>query len=394
MTTGGAPSESGAASKPAQNQNQAQGQKKGSPLLPATFEQRGCYVPFTTPVLAYARLRRPQATPLEVLIPGLAGGSETYVIPHKVLPEIINLTVHDRALHEELTHMRDITPIRMRQMAARVALTGLGGPGLARRAKQDQKAEQEQPQQILLALISAAVAQLAPKHPGAGDLDAKTIATPDGMKLAREALGGYAQSIGERGDKIYARLEQWSKRIAPIGAPDGSVAGYLATQLAAVEQMALDLSRWLVQEPPETAEMAQRSVTAARAAAGRARDHLRQLDAMAESMAEPLRDFETADKKLAHHVLRMALMLDGWLRVSDLWNEAKAGDRFLQRDTVEAFAQYLPILPQEAVGENAAMWTDLRQSQTRWSRNSQHRIDSNLDQDTKEKLTKFRKEPV
>jgi len=386
MTTGGAASTSGAESKPAQ--------KKGSPLLPATFEQRGCYVPFTTPVLAYARMRRPQGQTLEILIPGLAGGSETYVIPHKVLPEIINLSVHDRALQEELTHIRDITPIKMRQTAARVALTGLGGPGLARRAKQDQKADTEQPQQILLALISAAVAQLAPKHPGASGLDVKTIATPDGMKLAREALGGYAQSIGERGDKIYARLEQWAQRIAPVGAPDGSTAGYLMTQLVAVEQLAQDLSRWLIQEPPETAEMAQRSVTAARAAAGRARDHLGQLDAMATAMAEPLRDYDESDKRITYHVLRMSLMLDGWLRVVDLWNEAKAGDRFLQRDTVEGFAQYLPILPQEAVGENAAMWSDLRQSQTRWSRNSQHRIDSNLDQDTKDKLSKFRKEPV
>ena len=43
---------------------------------------------------------------------------------------------------------------------------------------------------ILLSLLRMAITQLAPNHPGAKDLTEKTIATPDGMKLARDALGG------------------------------------------------------------------------------------------------------------------------------------------------------------------------------------------------------------
>lgn len=369
--------------------------KRGSktPLLPATFLKRGTYLPFTTSVLSYARLRRPTGGSLEILMPGLAGGAETYVIPYKVLPEIINLTVHDRALHEELAHLREITPAKIRQTANRVAMTGLGGPALAKRAKQERLADEEQPAMILLGLLRMAITQLAPNHPGVKDLNEKTIASPDGMKLARDALGGYAQSIGERGDKIYARLESWADRIAPVGSPDGSVAGYLMTLLVTLEGLADELSKWLIQEPPETAEMAQRTVTAARGAAEKARFHLQALDALAGNMAEPLRDFDAVDKTLKNHVHRMALMLDGWQRVIDTWNAARAGDRFLQRDTLEVFAQQLPILPEEAVGEQIGMWETLRESQTRWGQTSQHRIDSDLDQDTKDKLSQFRKEP-
>ncbi|MDW3205682.1 MAG: hypothetical protein R8L07_09055 [Alphaproteobacteria bacterium] len=369
--------------------------KRGSktPLLPATFLKRGTYLPFTTSVLSYARLRRPTGGSLEILMPGLAGGAETYVIPYKVLPEIINLTVHDRALHEELAHLREITPAMIRQTANRVAMTGLGGPALAKRAKQERLADEEQPAMILLGLLRMAITQLAPNHPGVKDLNEKTIASPDGMKLARDALGGYAQSIGERGDKIYARLESWADRIAPVGSPDGSVAGYLMTLLVTLEGLADELSKWLIQEPPETAEMAQRTVTAARGAAEKARFHLQALDALAGNMAEPLRDFDAVDKTLKNHVHRMALMLDGWQRVIDTWNAARAGDRFLQRDTLEVFAQQLPILPEEAVGEQIGMWETLRESQTRWGQTSQHRIDSDLDQDTKDKLSQFRKEP-
>lgn len=369
--------------------------KRGSktPLLPATFLKRGTYLPFTTSVLSYARLRRPTGGSLEILMPGLAGGAETYVIPYKVLPEIINLTVHDRALHEELAHLREITPAKIRQTANRVAMTGLGGPALAKRAKQERLADEEQPAMILLGLLRMAITQLAPNHPGVKDLNEKTIASPDGMKLARDALGGYAQSIGERGDKIYARLESWADRIAPVGSPDGSVAGYLMTLLVTLEGLADELSKWLIQEPPETAEMAQRTVTAARCAAEKARFHLQALDALAGNMAEPLRDFDAVDKTLKNHVHRMALMLDGWQRVIDTWNAARVGDRFLQRDTLEIFAQQLPILPEEAVGEQIGMWETLRESQTRWGQSSQHRIDSDLDQDTKDKLSQFRKEP-
>ncbi|WP_420419384.1 hypothetical protein [Pacificispira sp.] len=380
--------------RPANGETAPKTKRRGeTPLLPATFLKRGTYLPFTTSVLSYARLRRPTGGSLEILIPGLAGGAETYVIPYKVLPEVINLTVHDRALHEELAHLREISPSRIRQTANRVAMTGLGGPALAKRAKQERLADEEQPAMILLSLLRMAIGQLAPNHPGAKDLTERTIATAEGMKLARDALGGYAQSIGERGDKIYARLENWANRIAPVGSPDGNVAGYLMTLLVTLEGLAAELGKWLIQEPPETAEMAQRTVTAARGAAELARTHLKALDQMANNMAEPLRDFDNTEKKLKHHVEHMALMIDGWQRVIDMWNAARAGDRFLQRDTLEIFAQHLPILPEEAVGGQVEMWETLRQSQTRWGRTSQHRIDSDLDQDTKDKLSQFRKEP-
>lgn len=368
--------------------------KKNTPLLPATFEQRGIYIPFTTPVLAYARLRRPRGGSLEVLIPGLAGGSETYVIPYKVLNEVINLTVHDRALHEELVHLREVSTTNVRQIAHSVAKTGLGGPTLSRRARQEEQADQTQPAEILLSLIRMAIEQLAPNHPGVKDLTERSIAEPDGMKLARDALGGYAQSIGERGDKLYVRLERWALVVTPVGSANGSVVGFLYALLETLESLAQELGQWMLLEPPETAEMAQRSVTAIRAACDLAKTHTAELSRLASNIAEPLRDFESTEKSLQHHVRRTGLVLDGWQRVIDAWNAARAGDRFHQRDTLESFAQYMPVMPKEALGESTELWETLRQSQTRWSSTSQHRIDSDLDQDTKEKLSQFRKEPA
>ena len=368
--------------------------KAKNPLLPETFEQRGVYVPFTTPILAYARLRRPIGGSLEVLIPGLAGGSETYIIPYKVLPDVLNLLVHDRALHEELLNLRKISPGRVRQSANLVAMTGLGGPALAKRAKQDRQSEQELPTLILFSLIRNAISQLAPSHPGVANLDGRQIATPEGLNLAREALGGYGQTIGESGNKIYARLERWANVLAPLGMSDGSIKGPLLILLTTLEDLTVELSKWLIQEPPDTAEMAQRTVTAARAAAQRARDHLNAIAEMEKAMAEPLRSFDETENKITLHIERISLMLDGWQRVIDLWEMGRDGDRFFQRDTLEGFAHYLPILPLEAVGENVELWENLRESQNRWGRTSEHGIDAGMDQETKAKLSKVHKEPV
>lgn len=368
--------------------------KSKAPILPQTFQQRGVYLPLTTPVLMYARLRRMHGSSMEVLIPGLGGGPETYVIPYKVLPQVINTSVHDRALHEEMVNLREVSPSAVRKVASKIAVTGLGGPFLARRAKEDIRAEKELPNEILLCMIQMGIKQLAPNHPGVDKLDSTTIATAEGMNLARDALGGYASSIGERGDKIYGRLEKWSTLITPIGSPDESVVGSGLRVLLAVESLAEQLSKWLLQEPPDTAEMAQRTVTAAREAVKQARETLAVMKGLANNMAEPLRDFDNTIAKLKAGADHILLVIDGWDRIVQLWDEGCRGDRFMQRDVLEMFSQFLPILPIEAAGDNQKLWEDLRETQSRWTRTAQQRIDGELDQGTREKLTQFRKEPV
>src|ERR1044071_3169438 len=78
-----------------------------------TFEERGAVVPFTTPVLAFSRVRE-QEQRLELLVPGLAGGRDTYVIPWRSLPSVFAMTVHDRALREEIEALPESRPEEIR----------------------------------------------------------------------------------------------------------------------------------------------------------------------------------------------------------------------------------------------------------------------------------------
>ncbi len=66
---------------------------------PSTFEERGVVVPFTTPMLAYARARSDGKDGLEIIVPGLSGSSGVYIIGWASVRDVFRMTVHDRAFH-------------------------------------------------------------------------------------------------------------------------------------------------------------------------------------------------------------------------------------------------------------------------------------------------------
>lgn len=363
-------------------------------ILPKTFVQRGIAVPFSTRVLTFARLRRQVGGSMEILIPGLTGGADVYVVPHKMLPDAITMTVHDRAMHEEITRIRKLSPATVKAAAQKIALTGLGGPDPAAKVRKSLEAEKNLGPMVVFGLIRIAIQQLAPNHPGVKDLNAATIMSPEGMKLSRDALGGYAQTIGERGDKIWSRLEDWASRIADFGAPDESALGYLGTRLHQVEEMAQNLANWVKDEPVETAEIAQRISNAAETVSETARIHVASLNDMAGKMDAPLKDYDQTAESLTHHIDQIGMILDGWSRISDMWQTALLGDRILQREVLESFAPYVPVIPIEAVGQYQTFWETFRKRQIIWQRGSQHNLGDDIGSDAQEKLGQFRKEPA
>src|SRR5579885_1153738 len=110
--------------------------QKADNFWPTTFEERGAVVAFTTPVLAYSRVRHQEEHGLELLVPGLAGGRDTYVIPWRSLPSVFVMTVHDRMLREEIEVLPDSAPTTIRGATLKVESTGLAGQANATAARQ------------------------------------------------------------------------------------------------------------------------------------------------------------------------------------------------------------------------------------------------------------------
>lgn len=366
-------------------------QQAGAGTLPETFQQRGIAAPFTTRVLSFARYRRSHGA-ADVLVPGLGGGTEVYVIPFKALPTVFSMTVYDRAVHEKLAALHAVNPLAMRAVALEVAATGLAGPRPMRRARRWRGEQEVLRNKILFALIKTAVAQLGGEEAAAHAMDERTLMTPDGLVAARNALKGFASRAGVNAGEIIQRLEVWADLTVVVGPPTGTeVTGPLVRRIEHIEALAADLTTWLAPEPPDTAEMAQRTATAARAAAKEARAVQERLAGSANAMSEPLQTWDKARVQINRRVERIAYLLDGWQRILDMWEAAQRADRHQQRDVLETFAQHVPVLPVEAVGADP-MWIELRQSQARWVHQAQNRLDSEIDDTTREKLGNFRKE--
>ena len=85
------------------------------------------HVPFTSPSLAGARVRRTERAGLEVLLPNPSGGKGLYVAAWADVRAMVRPTVHDLRLMEQIATIRTITPTTIRHAAREIASEGLAG---------------------------------------------------------------------------------------------------------------------------------------------------------------------------------------------------------------------------------------------------------------------------
>ena len=361
------------------------------PKLPSDFKSRGWSVPFTTPILTFARLRRTAEEKFEYLIPGLAGGGETYVIPASLLNDIGQLSVHDRTLLEDIADLRDLSPTTLRRTVNKIAASGLAGPDAGKKSRKAISREVEDRIQIHVLLIQKAVEELGDGR------DAPTIAelaTAEGRDVARDAIRSYADEASLTPDAIFSMLEIWAGLVTAYGSPNKTVKGPLADLMEEMQELGVSLLKWLAPEPQRPAQMAQRIAAASKETLKEAMTVDAQLTERFENMADTLSRWEDARVELASLILKLDAILDGWRRIVDRWRSVENGDRVDQRDVVEKCALSVPILPADLVGRHAEFWLSLRQNQVSWSEEAKSLVPSGLEERLKKKLSEFKTESV
>src|SRR5215472_10209040 len=95
--------------------------------VPATFRERGVAVPFTTPLLTGARVRRAEQGGTELLMLNPAGAPGVYILPSTGLGTLCRPSVHDTRLNQRISTLPTITPASVRDAAREVAASGLAG---------------------------------------------------------------------------------------------------------------------------------------------------------------------------------------------------------------------------------------------------------------------------
>lgn len=330
--------------------------------MPPDFAQRGVAVPFTTRLLFFARARRGTDGTLEYLVPGLAGGLKTCVIPHGKIGETLSMTVFDRALMEELSDISPITPSTVEQAALSVGSTGLGGSRLMQQAHR--RAEADRYGTLALeGLLTNGLLSVFDEKP----IDVTYLELADLRDRARKALETHTAKLDAPLDAILSRLAQWAQIVLPVGSEEADFTGPYVATLADMESLAADLSTWLIPEPVGPAEMAQRIAVAARKTAAAAQMRVDRIDEYRGRMIQSLQDWDAVWASLTADVEMISNVIDGWQRLIDKWDAVSRMDRVDQREIVELFALYLPVLPRKAVDENHEFWTSIRENQKRWN---------------------------
>ncbi|RED51472.1 hypothetical protein [Aestuariispira insulae] len=194
---------------------------------------------------------------------------------------------------------------------------------------------------------------------GFGDPDPETVQEII-VNVELTGLRG-ARSMRQR------RAEQAGEETDPI---TGTEPTSLKALLEELRALADDLRRWLIHEPVDAAELAQRTSLA-----------LRNTVKLAEPLLEKCLKEGAGD---AHSDL--IYLVDGWPRIITRWKNAQKGEFYQQREALTGFFLYIPLVPADLAGADRPFWEELATVQMRWLRRSP--LLEDLDSDTKSLLSR------
>ncbi len=314
---------------------------------PLTFGERGVLVPFTTPMLAAGRIRGQELKKAEILVPGLSGGKGTYVIPWKSVPEMFKLTVHDRALHEAICEAPDFAPRQIRLAALRVARLGLAGRDACAAAR---SLLQRDDNLVVVARFFLTLRVVERMATDGATLSLAELSSVAGQQKARKILTTIAGSLGWDFDRLYDRLEVWSKTVAQIGLaemPAESPARRLIIRLKPLAEHFAEWGKGETEDQVDGAADAQLAADIARETWRLATEYATDIDLTVKQPADALRNWDgtiRTTEKVAHKLL---WILDGWEQVVKLWDQAAGRPREEQRSALRDVVRHLPIVPRD-----------------------------------------------
>ncbi|MBU8539277.1 hypothetical protein [Falsiroseomonas tokyonensis] len=282
---------------------------------PASFAERGCAVPFTAPQLRGARLRRGAGGQAELLLPA-RDGRGMRVLRWEDCLRLCAPTLHDRQLWDRVAAQGRPTPALMRATAREVARLGYAG----RSAQAAAFAALRQQDQVREAVREALSAHFEALEPEAAELLVPMVAI-----LAQTGMGpALRPQQGATIPRVLVALDALGRSLAAFA--------QLAPSLAERRAAAITLGAARMTLP--VAEACLRMLwQAVEDLPGRlATGELRRVDVL------PM---------LADLASRADWLLDGWPRVTALWDAAQPAGRGA---VLAELVGLLPVPPLEAAG--------------------------------------------
>ena len=352
---------------------------------PRTFRERGLVVPFTTPMLTGARVRRmarpvsisgerrylgeepgspPMAgaaekfrdTALEVVVPNPSGGRGVYILPWTDVGALCRPTMHDALLGRSLSTPiegieRDLTPARLRDAARSIALQGLAGRGAAAAADQAVKRRAEGLVATRFTLLMEITEQVESRNtPGPKLLDESPseIERRGGLALLR-----LATELGEKPQRMADLLDTLAMHYTDVGIGLGMADASLSRLVGHLGVLRHEMSMWAqsdvtsaMHDSGSAARSAVAVASAAELVARMARMALEASRARLRDMTGMMRAISADVAEISRCCEQASWLLDGWEQIWLLWSASPA---LLPRiDAVRIIARQIPPLPDEA----------------------------------------------
>ena len=307
-------------------------------------------MPFTTPMLAGARVRSSDRRGIEFVLPDTPGSRGVYVVHWRGVRTLCQPTVHDTILAQRLAQLASVSPASVRDAALDVALEGYAGRAAmaAARTVIDQDRLRQRLTHGLL------VRTLAARFGVCGERAAAPPGPADGAGgRTWGALDDLAAPFGLSAASLDAALAALAVVLAPIGLAPIGRDGRVARLLGRLEQARIGLAEWLGDPACGDTGGLGGMVMVAVALARDCGESL--LAAARPAVADPVAAVRRwiADRAgMQASVLRCDWLLDGWERPALLF--LSAGPGAARRAALLEMAMLIPVLPAEVLA-----WTDI-----------------------------------
>jgi hypothetical protein len=309
--------------------------------LPTTFAERGVLVPFTTPLLAGARVRSCEAGP-EVLVPKPSGGAGMYVFPCHGVRQLCRATVHDRRLLQRLEKLASITPRSLREVARAVSLEGLAGreaQSAANAASQlDQQARDMASRLLLLALYERV-------QPGAVKAININMLEPALQNTAQQSVIAHAARLGLPPQTLPLHLEQAGTAFAQVGTYRSEHRTRILILLDMVRQMHEALTAWGKTQPVRSGELSNMVAEVAGATLACALITTREARLATQDVVALMQQWPANRSILTAQAERSEWLLDGWEPICQIWQTAETDAE--RSAALNEIAALVPVLPKE-----------------------------------------------
>jgi len=336
----------------------------GRSYKPTTFAERGAVVAFTTPALTGCRVRRGYKQRLEVLVPNLAEGRGTYVIPATGLQDVLTLTLHDRLLLTELQDQLKVTPAAIRKVELRIASMGIAGLApmkAADRANGDEAKSRLLTNYLLITQVVALDGRTAQDTLAAID-------TVEGEAEIRSSLRRVAARVDCAPLQLDDRIAELSQFAAEIGLKDAPGTLGLRVEVEDLRRFRDEMRAWMADAAPEHAAVARYCSLVADETYQSCKLALQRFDTKLRSMEDLLRNFREERVALARTIDGLSWLLDGWNFISQWWSSVRESPRYDQITALTGIFRVLPPVPVRHLDERAEEQQAADISRSKWVR--------------------------